>query len=707
MSMKARRYWPALDGVRTIGIVAVIAYHLSHLGGGWIGVDVFFVLSGYLITTLLLAERVESGRVALGRFWARRARRLLPAVLLLLIVLGVYAWVGGPGVVPAQLRSPALATLFYVANWQQIAFSHNYFAAFTAPTPLLHTWSLAIEEQYYVIWPILVLAITASATLWRPSSGRARHTVPAGGAPRSLSYVTALLVVLSAVAMGVTAHLVSVNRAYLGTDTRAWELLVGGMAAMLVAPRPSEHRQGRWAATTVVAAAALATIIGLAGMSVRSAQPSMWIWDGGLVGAALCTITVITGSIRAPRGPVALALSLPPVRWLGRVSYSLYLWHWPVIDLVNPATIGLSGVELLAVRLGLMIGVTCASYYLVELPLRRADWATWRRRAMVPIGVAATVGLLLAATVAPPLAGTGQLATANPKHVPTASSAAGPMTPASISTPFPAASATDPLRVWILGDSVMEDSSPGVTAALEATGRATVVANSSFGGWGLSTQTAWAHESQQIIDQYHPQMILGTWSWDDGLAETSPKAYTALLHQALATWMTPGNGVKLVVLFQYPQGGPSPHFSNPSAQRQAWVTQTTSQNAWDAIAQKVVLDFPGHALYLSTGQLFAPGGRYFAWFRTPAGSWVRARKIDGTHMCPYGAAELGQLVVNDLTRSLGLGPPRAGWQFGNWTKDPRYNDPPGACPADQPPAHYRGVLVPAASASHPTKGRNG
>jgi len=703
MSTKARQYWPALDGVRAVAIVCVVAYHLDHLGSGWIGVDIFFILSGYLITTLLLSERGSSGRIALGNFWARRARRLLPAVLLLLVGLGLYAGAGGPGLVPAQLRDPALATLFYVANWQQIAYAHNYFAAFTAPTPLVHTWSLAIEEQYYLVWPILVVAVAGLAASFGSRRGRTVRTVPAGGAPRALLYVTALLALVSAVAMGLTAHLVSVNRAYLGTDTRAWELLLGGMAAMVVRPVPSPGRQRPWAALTVLGAIAVAVVVALAGTSTALGQPPGWIWDGGLVLAALGAVAVITGSVRAPAGPIAWTLSLPPVRWLGRVSYSLYLWHWPVIDLVTPSTIGISGVQLLAVRLALMMAATCVSYYVVEGPLRRANWAAWWRRALVPIGFGATAAVLVAATVAPPLAGTAQLASTSKHQAGRVSSAAGPMTPRSVALTGSAPSVGDPLRVWILGDSVMEDSSPGVTAALQATGRATVVANSSFGGWGLTTQLAWVSQSQQIIADYHPQMIIGTWSWDDAVAEHHPKTYAALLRRALATWMTPGDGVELVVLLQFPQTGPSPTLLNAKAQAQAWAAETEAQDDWDAIAKKVVLEFPGHALYLSTSQLFAPHGRFLTWFRTADGDWVRARKEDNTHMCPLGAAELGQLVVNDLMAPLGLGTPQPGWQYGAWTTEPRYNDPPGACPADQPSAHYTGVAVPVTTARHRKK----
>src|ERR1700760_1957551 len=153
----SRNYWPQLDGVRAVAISAVIAYHLGYLPGGWIGVDVFFVLSGYLITTILLWRR--SGWAGLKGFWGGRAKRLLRAVLLLLLALSIYAWAGGPGLVPAQLRPPALATLFYTANWQEILAGHSYFAQFNAPNPLQHMWSLAVEEEYYVVWPLVVAVL--------------------------------------------------------------------------------------------------------------------------------------------------------------------------------------------------------------------------------------------------------------------------------------------------------------------------------------------------------------------------------------------------------------------------------------------------------------------------------------------------------------------------------------------------------------------
>ena len=225
--MVEHHHWSSLDGVRGLAIVGVVAYHLGGLPGGWLGVDVFFVLSGFLITTLLLDEHARTGQLRLVAFWGRRARRLLPAVLALLAVLSIYTWLGGAGIVGAQLRQPAIATLFYFANWSQIVSGHGYFTHFQAPSPLQHTWSLAIEEQYYLVWPVLLSAMLAlhlrTAARWRG----ARWEL--GTAP-----TMAVLAVASATWMGVAAHLFGANRAYLGTDTRAWELLVGAIGAVVL-----------------------------------------------------------------------------------------------------------------------------------------------------------------------------------------------------------------------------------------------------------------------------------------------------------------------------------------------------------------------------------------------------------------------------------------------------------------------------------------
>ena len=197
----------------------------------------------------------------------------------------------------------------------------------------------------------------------------------------------------------------------------------------------------------------------------------------------------------------------------------------------------------------------------------------------------------------------------------------------------------------------------------------------------------------KILAQSHPQVAIGFWSWDDQVARADPVGYRTELERFLAAMLIPG-GVELTVLVQFPQPGPSDSITDAAARLRTWRSETADTDAWNAVARQAVAAFPGRALFLTTDQLFAPGGRFLTWMRTPRGTWVRARKLDNTHLCPYGAASFGALVTHDLTPSLTLGPMRPGWESGPWTNDPRYDDPPGACPDDQPPTGYRGLTVP-------------
>jgi len=697
-----REYWPQLDGVRAVAISAVIAYHLGYLPGGWVGVDIFFVLSGYLITTILTSHDGSWRR--LSTFWGGRARRLLPAVLVLLLALSIYAWVRGPGLVPAQLRTPALATLFYSANWQEIHAGSSYFTQFTAPSPLQHMWSLAIEEQYYLVWPLLLgVLLFATRTRW------IRHQ------KRTLLLCVVTLALLSAAWMGVAEHLYGPNRAYLGTDTRAWELLLGGAAALLWPPGSAVTRRRPWAVLTALGVA------GVVAGAWWSGGPPWWTWDGGLVGFALCAGLVIVGGIRAPNSPVARFLSLGPVRWVGLISYSLYIWHWPVIVLMTQDSTGLAGAELLVVRLGAMVAAACASFYLIERPLRRADWRRLRSRLHVPApsfalaGLAVTAVLILGGTVGPQRAPSAVVSIPalasrpDPPATPAASArstgspgSAAPVQTAAPVLDLPPASTANPYRVWIMGDSVMNDASLGVQAALQATGEMSVVLNTAFPGWGLTTDSGWPAQAPHLIATYHPQIVIGTWSWDDTEAADTPSLYEQRLQAALRVLLTPGDGVEAVVLLQFPQPGPATEITNVAARNAAWLHQTTVQDDWNAEANQATMAFPGHALYMTTSQLFAPGGQFYTWFKTPTGQWVRARKLDNTHFCPYGAAEFGAFITEDLTPQLHLSPMKPGWEFGAWTHAPRYNDPPGACPADQPPSGYQGLTVPRTASSPST-----
>ena len=217
-------YQPALDGLRGAAVAAVLLFHGGHLTGGYLGVDAFFVLSGYLITSLLVEELATTGTVSLLGFWGRRLRRLLPALLLVLLAVAAYAAVVAPADQLAAIRGDALATLGYVANWRQVFTGNDYFALFASPSPLQHTWSLAIEEQFYLVWPLVMLALNRR----RSARAVARRTLALSLVLAAASFVTMLAL----------ADPADNTRVYYGTDTRAASILIGAALAAWVAMRP-------------------------------------------------------------------------------------------------------------------------------------------------------------------------------------------------------------------------------------------------------------------------------------------------------------------------------------------------------------------------------------------------------------------------------------------------------------------------------------
>jgi peptidoglycan/LPS O-acetylase OafA/YrhL len=373
---------PALDGLRGAAVVAVLLYHGGHLTGGYLGVDLFFVLSGYLITSLLLAEHRTNGSIDLGAFWARRARRLLPAVLVLLAGIAVYAWVVARPIDLGQIRADGLATLFYAANWHAIARGGSYWDISLAPSPLQHTWSLAIEEQFYLLWPLVVVGLARrSGALLERSVGR-------------------LAIGLSAVSVGLFVglhlHGSSDTRVYEGTDTRAAALLLG-VALAAYGPRLRARLAG-----VALEAVGLLAAVALAGLWLRLEGTSPWLYRGGLPLASVLGVLVLVAASDAASPMLGRVLSFAPLRWVGLISYGLYLWHWPIyqaIDQRNGRLPGLGGTELrgaalLAVKLGLSLAVAVASYVVVEQPVRRGA-LRGRAGIGVALGGMAVAGLLV------------------------------------------------------------------------------------------------------------------------------------------------------------------------------------------------------------------------------------------------------------------------------------------------------------------------
>ena len=367
---------PALDGVRAVAVALVLADHggIPGMTGGFLGVDVFFVLSGFLITSLLLDELGRSGRIDLGDFWIRRARRLLPALVLMVLAVAVGRQFFSPEAV-AGLRDDAVATFFWVANWMFVADKTDYFTQGAPPSPLRHAWSLGVEEQYYIVWPLLLVAV---AVVLAARARRRQRLATVGGVRLAVLVLATLGALASAAAAILLASDATRDRVYFGTDTRAQALLVGAAAsALLVSDWSSLNRgwsliRSRWGKWT----ARLLPVIGLAllGAATHYASGSAREFhEGLLIVVAIAAVLVIAPVSLDQRGPVAAVLSWGPVAWLGTISYGVYLWHWPIFLVLNGERTGWSGLPLFGVRCAATLAVSVVSWWAIERPIR-----SWR-----------------------------------------------------------------------------------------------------------------------------------------------------------------------------------------------------------------------------------------------------------------------------------------------------------------------------------------
>ncbi|CAA9236612.1 MAG: Acyltransferase [uncultured Acidimicrobiales bacterium] len=374
---------PALDGLRAVAVVAVLLWHaeVGVVRGGFLGVESFFVISGYLITALLWTERRATGRTSLLGFWTRRARRLLPAVYLLLLVVMAALVVGWRDLV-ARARGDAAAAAVYVSNWYQLLSNQSYFAESGRPSPFKHLWSLAVEEQFYVAWPLLLLGLVL---LWRGDRVRIAVTVAALAAASG----SAMAIAFSVRHDPGAPVPYDPSRLYYGLDTRAGGLLLGCALALVWRPWERSEADGKDEVRAPTGRAWPSWYgggLGLTGLVIlllcfwRLSDHQPFVYLGGLQLVAVATALAIVGTT-GKASLLTRVLGARPLVALGRRSYSLYLWHWPVYVVTRPGLdVPWTSGPTLVLRLALSCALAELSYRFVEVPVRQGALSRSVRR---------------------------------------------------------------------------------------------------------------------------------------------------------------------------------------------------------------------------------------------------------------------------------------------------------------------------------------
>jgi peptidoglycan/LPS O-acetylase OafA/YrhL len=386
-----------VEGLRAVAVLLVLVYHAGlPLPSGFLGVDVFFVISGYLITGILVRELTQTGTIDWGRFVARRVRRLLPAAVLVLVVTAVVAWFVVPGLRRRDIGTDIAGAALYAVNWVLAHRAVDYLASDALPSPVQHFWSLAVEEQFYVVWPLALIALA-----WVLRRAGRRPTVPLVGG---------LLAVLAVPSFGYAAWLGAADpaRAYFVTTARAWELGVGAALALWCHAREARREVGLAARHTGSVGRNAPAAVGWAGLAMvvlcalwlprTAVTPGPWTLVPTLGTAAV----LWAGWAGAQHGPVRL-LGTAPMVWVGGLSYSLYLWHWPVVVLAGWALDGLTlPQKVAAVALGVL--PAWAGHRFLEQPVHHSRALAARVRPALALGLGLSMAGALAAlplTVAP------------------------------------------------------------------------------------------------------------------------------------------------------------------------------------------------------------------------------------------------------------------------------------------------------------------
>jgi peptidoglycan/LPS O-acetylase OafA/YrhL len=636
-----------------VAVAAVVLYHagVSWVGGGLLGVDVFFVLSGFLITSLLCGEFAATATIRFRSFWAGRARRLLPALFIALLGVAAYCWAFSSTVDVLSVRGDALSTLFYVSNWHFILSNQGYFALSASPSPLLHTWSLAVEEQYYLIWPLIALLVLRR---W----GRA-----------GLALTTLVGTAVSAALTVVLYHAgVSPNALYYGTGTRAQALLLGSYLGVLASSRSWSVFDHTWARTRAGqrtgAVLALGGCAGLLWAWHAIQGESSFLYNGGFLIVAVCAGLVIAVVTSWPSSVLAWLLARRPLVFLGRISYGVYLYHWILFLTINEAHTGMAGFPLLVTRVAATLLVATVSWRFVEEPIRRRRWLSSWRAGLATAGAAtSTVVLLVAATVAPSAGAVlPAAATMSAKSVKSASEIEQLRSTRAFST--------NPIRFVLVGDSVAFTAAQGLKVGatrkygvevidkailgcnldrnpIEGNG---VVYGTSPGENCYSWPTLWrkdvAESRAEVVGLLIGKFELantevhGVWvhigerEWDQNLEAQIQRAIRILA----------GQGAHVVV-FTFP------YIDQPVEQLDGALdpsNQPSRVREWNGLLREAAAKYPRLATVVNLNRILDPDGRYA---RDVDG--VEVRWTDGVHVSEAGGEWLQPRVLPTVAQ-LGL-----------------------------------------------------
>jgi peptidoglycan/LPS O-acetylase OafA/YrhL/lysophospholipase L1-like esterase len=602
------RHVAALDGLRGIAVAGVVLFHGGHLTGGYLGVDLFFVLSGFLITTLLLTEAHDTDHIRLGSFWARRARRLLPALFGVLAGIAAYCVFFAAPTELAQIRGDALATLGYVANWRFVLAGQDYWALFRSPSPLEHTWSLAIEEQFYLIWPLVFVALLA---WWK------RNT------PRAVLVTALVLAAVSYTLMVVLADPANPSRAYYGTDTRAGGVLLGAaLAAALTIWGPATRRGPRIATE----------IAGLTGIAVLAVTwttldgQSSTLYHGGFLLAALATIAVLAAATNPRRGPISHTLAWKPLCLLGLISYGVYLWHWPVDVALNTHRTGLTGWPLFTAQTLATLAIATASYHLLEAPIRHGAGTKRQWQLATPLALTA----LLTAIV---------LTTTDARPAPVAA----------------AAGTTGAADVVVIGDSVAGTVVPGLEHAGFSVKNGSLVGSRLVTGefrtaTATTDTTDWIAAWADLAAGASPRVaVLVTGTWD--LFDVRPPGRTGWLRPGTPAWAAYYRA-RLVRATQLLHDSADtvivptiPYLGTGPLRDQLPVTKRSAFNpdrvrAANAVITALARERPDLVVTPDLNRFLSPEGHYQRGLRG-----VDPMRVDGVHLSPAGSDMVGEFLA--------------------------------------------------------------